>query len=57
MHQGVRLRHVRLSPKDARVNDVGAPKYRTDARACRPANTTGHTVRRWPWCWLRTRST
>ena len=38
MPQGVRLRHVRLSPRDARVNDVGAPKYRTDARA---------------WVWVR----
>ena len=31
MRQGVRLRHVRLSPRDARVT---TPKYRTDARAC-----------------------
>ena len=31
MRQGVRLRHVRLSPRDARVT---TPKYRTDTRAC-----------------------
>ena len=31
MPQGVRLRHVRLSPRDERVT---TPKYRTDARAC-----------------------
>ena len=31
MPQGVRLRHVRLSPRDERVT---TPKYRTDARGC-----------------------
>ena len=31
MRQGVRLRHVRFSPRDARVT---TPKYRTDLTAC-----------------------
>ena len=30
MRQGVRLRHVRLSPRDARVT---TPRYRTDLTA------------------------